>query len=90
MYALIPDAESAKAKQWDARSRVGLYLEPSPMHAGSVSLVLLSLETGLVSPSFSVVHDNLFETTRYNHCSMQTKSMWQVLTGLSYADTIKR
>ena len=50
MYALIPDAESAKAKQWDARSRVGLYLEPSPMHAGSVSLVL-SLEIGLASPS---------------------------------------
>ena len=45
VYALTPEAENAKVKKWDARLRVGLYLEPSPMHAGSVSLVL-SLETG--------------------------------------------
>ena len=89
VYALTPEAENAKAKKWDARSRVGLYLGPSPMHAGSVSLVL-SLETGLASPRFSVLHDDFFETTRYNRQSTQTKSMWQVLSGLDYADSIQR
>ena len=49
MYALTPAAENAKAKKWDAMSRVGSYLGPSPMHAGSVSIVL-SLEMGLASP----------------------------------------
>ena len=57
------------------------------MHAGSVSLVL-SLEIGLVPPRFSVFHDDFFEATCYNHHSMQTKSMWQVLSELDNADTI--
>ena len=57
MYALTPEAENAKTKKWDARSRVDLCLEPSPMHAESVSL-FLSLETGLTSPRFSVVHND--------------------------------
>ena len=60
-FALTPKAENDKAKKLDVTSRVGLYLGPSPMHAGSVSLVS-SLETGLASPRFSVLHDDFFET----------------------------
>jgi hypothetical protein len=37
--------------QWDSRAYIGLNLEPSPMHALNVHLVL-SLTTGLVSPEF--------------------------------------
>ena len=89
VYALTLEAENAKAKRLNARSRVGLYLWPSPMHAESVLLVL-SLKTGLPSPRFSAVHENYFETTRYNCCNMQTKPLWQVLSGIDYADTIQR
>ena len=49
------------------RQRNGLQGQASPMLAGSASLVL-SLDTGLTSPRFSVVHDDFFETT-YNLCS---------------------
>ena len=89
MYALTPMAENAKANKWDARSGDGLYLGPSPMHVGLVSLVV-SLETGLASHMFGIVCDDFFETTSYNQHSTQTKSMWQVLSGLGYAYTIQR
>ena len=65
VYAFTPEAENAKTKKWDKRSRVGLYLGSYPMHAGSVSLVL-SLETELAFHKFSIVHNEFFETTRYN------------------------
>ena len=89
VYALTPEAENAKAKKGDERSRVGLYFGPSPMNAGSV-LLALSLKTRLASPRFSVLHDDFFETTRYNQQSTQIKSMWQVLSGLDYANSIQR
>ena len=76
-------------KEMGCKIKSFLYLGPSLMYAGSVSLVL-SLETGLASFRFSVAHDDLLDTTSYNHHSMHTKSMWQVLTGLDYADTILR
>lgn len=42
--------------KWKARSRMGIYLGHSKQHAKSVALVL-SLETGLVSPQFHVKMD---------------------------------
>ena len=50
-------------KHWLPRSRLGIYLGPSPKHARSVSLVL-NIHTGLVSPQFHVRHDNFFESTK--------------------------
>lgn len=50
-------------KKWMARARVGIYLGQSPAHARSVALVL-SLDTGLVSPQYHVRYDDLFETTQ--------------------------
>ena len=47
--------------KWESRARVGLYLGPSPRHARSVALVL-SLDTGHVSPQYHVRFDDLFET----------------------------
>ena len=43
------------------RSRLGIYLGPSPNHARSISLVL-NPRTGHVSPQFHVKHDDFFET----------------------------
>jgi hypothetical protein len=47
--------------KWDQRSRVGCYLGVSQKHATSVSLILHP-RTGLVSPQFHCVYDNVFET----------------------------
>lgn len=47
--------------KWESRSRIGLYLGPSPRHSRSVALVL-NLATGLVSPQYHLRFDNYFET----------------------------
>ena len=48
-------------QEWQARSRLGIYLGPSPNHSRSVSLIL-NPRTGLTSPQYHVKHDNFFET----------------------------
>ena len=47
--------------KWEPRLRIGVYLGYSPVHAGSVALVL-NPQTGNVSPQF---HD-VFEYTFFN------------------------
>jgi len=62
----VLDSNLASGKhigRWLPRSRLGLYLGPSPIHARSVSLVL-NLATGLVSPQFHCRHDEFFESVR--------------------------
>ena len=66
-----------KAKKWEVRARLAIYLGPSPQHARTVGLVL-SLTTGLVSPQFHVKYDDTFSTLRSN--AIPT-SMWQHLAG---------
>ena len=62
VYVLNDQLQSNKAlPKWESRSRVGLYLGPSPKHARSVALVL-NLQTGMASPQYHVRFDNLFET----------------------------
>jgi hypothetical protein len=57
VYALNSKLASGKTiPKWDSRARVGLYIEPSPRHTRNITLVL-SLDTGLVSPQFHVQHD---------------------------------
>ena len=51
----------SKIPRWDPRSRIGVYLGPSPYHAGSVALVL-NLTTGHVSPQYHIVFDDDFTT----------------------------
>jgi hypothetical protein len=66
VYVLDNEMQQGKGyskKKWTERSRVGLYLGPSPKHARSVHLVL-NLETGFVSPQFHISFDDHFETTR--------------------------
>jgi transposase InsO family protein len=66
--------------KWAERSKVGIYLGRSPQHAQSVALVL-SLETGLVSPQFHVSFDPTFQTMRQKFQSNQPISQWQHKAG---------
>ena len=64
--------------KWTKRTRVGVYLGQSPQHARSVSLIL-SLQTGCVSPQFHCVVDSNFETTQpLLHQEPLPESLWQV------------
>ena len=47
--------------QWNDRSRIGLYLGPSPNHATNVPMVR-DLHTGHVSPQYHIIFDNTFST----------------------------
>jgi hypothetical protein len=63
IFVLDPSLQQGhKIPRWKPRSRVGVYLGFSPNHASSVPLVM-STTTGLVSPQFHVVYDDLFMTT---------------------------
>ena len=88
VYALTNQAEASKVRKWDPKARVGLYLGPSPLHAGSVSLVL-NLDTALCSPRFNVAHDEFFETIRYGHTKLSGEPIWQRIAGLDMADAIR-
>jgi hypothetical protein len=55
---------SIGTKKWDPKAHTGIYLGHSPLHAGSVAMVL-NLRTGLVSPQFHVVFDDDFLTIPY-------------------------
>jgi len=62
--------------KWKERSRVGVYLGTSASHNRNVALVL-SLESGLVSPQFHVKHDPSFHTPQQE----QWESSWQDKAG---------
>ena len=52
------------APEWEPRSRLGIYVGHSPLHAGSVVLIL-NPRTGHVSPQFHVVFDDHFTTVPF-------------------------
>ena len=64
--------------KWKQRSKLGLYLGPSPYHARNISLVL-NLGTGLVSPQFHTAHDPHFTTVINDNSNYQ----WSIKAGLS-------
>jgi hypothetical protein len=69
--------KQAPFHKWRERSKVGIYLGPLPQHVRNVSLVL-SRDTGLVSPQFHVHHDPLFESVQQDILD----SRWQEKAGL--------
>jgi hypothetical protein len=82
IFVLDPTLQQGnRIPRWKPRSRVGVYLGFSPNHASSIPLVL-STTTGLVSPQFHVVFDDLFTTT---HCLKTNKlpSNWSTLFTIS-------
>ncbi len=66
--------------KWKDRSRVGLYLGRSPIHACSIALVL-NLQTGLVSPQFHVTFDPFFQTVKRTFDGLPLKITWLESTG---------
>ena len=63
-----------KIRKWENRSRIGMYLGPSPTHARSVHLIL-SIKTGLVSPQFHVKFDSFYEMIKWEN--FRPNSEWQ-------------
>ena len=63
MYILDEKLQSGSIgpPKWEPRSRLGIYVGHSPVHAGSVALVL-NVITGHVSPQYHVVFDDDFLT----------------------------
>jgi hypothetical protein len=81
VYALQNHLQTnGKLPKWNPRSRIGIYLGPSPRHASSISLVL-NINTGLLSPQFHVSHDDFFETVRPSTGNPSVQSLWQQLSG---------
>ena len=76
-YILRNELQSNKSlPKWSSRSRVGVYLGPSPRHSRSVALVL-NPATGLASPQYHVRYDNLFETVE--DANRRVECNWQHL-----------
>jgi hypothetical protein len=69
--------QGQKISKWDARANLGVYLGTSAIHASLVGLIL-SLRTGLVSPSFHNAYDDKFVTVSSPFGKLVPKSQWQV------------
>ena len=65
----------------EPRSRLGIYVGHSPVHAGNVALVL-NPRTGLVSPQYHVVFDNIFSTVPFMR-SASVPPNWKTLVETS-------
>ena len=88
-YMLTTEADQGRAKKWEGRSVLGIYLGKSPHHAVSVSLVL-NITTCNDSPQFYMGHDDFFETTRYNRSNTISKSNRKKMSGINHADIIDK
>ena len=73
--------DGKKARKWEDRTRVGINLGHSPRHAHSVSLIL-NIKTGLASPQFHCMYDDLFETTTGTQSRSIPKAQWHYKAGL--------
>ena len=77
VYVLDPKLADGKTlPRWEPRSRLGLYLGPSPLHSTSVALVL-NLKTRRISPQYHVVFDDRFHTVNPNQRELST--LWDQL-----------
>ena len=63
-------------RRWYPRSKMVLYLVPSPRHSCSISLVF-NIETEIVSLQFHVQHDDLFKTLHPTDINPPTLSLWK-------------
>jgi hypothetical protein len=75
-----PLQSGIKIPKWDPRATMGIYLDPSFIHASSVGLIL-SLRTVLVSPSFHNQDDDAFVTVSESFGKYIPMSQWQVKCG---------
>jgi len=66
--------------KWSNQARVGMYLGMSPRHSRRVVLVL-SLQTGLVSPQMHCKFDDLCDTLKTSSGNRFPRSQWQANAG---------
>jgi hypothetical protein len=79
VYVLHSDLQGGKSiPKWNERSRVGVHLGNSRMHASSVSLIL-NPNTGYVSPQFHCIYDDQFNLATTNKSFY---SVWAEKAGL--------
>jgi hypothetical protein len=71
-----PLRSGSKIPKWDPRATMGIYLGRSQIHESSVGIVL-SLRTGLVSPSFHNKYYDSFVTVADSSRKYIPKSNWQ-------------
>lgn len=77
VYVLDSNLQGQKPfHKWKDCLQVGIYIGQSPQHAQNMALVL-SLETGLVSPQFHVKFDSQFHMVKQE----QFLSKWQTKAG---------
>ena len=70
-YVLDPKLQDGKKiPKWKPRSRGGMFLGFSPEHSSTVALIL-SFQSGYVSPQYHVVFDELFQTV---YCAGETNN----------------
>ena len=71
------------APKWKERSRLSVYLGPSPNHARSTALVL-NPRTGHVSPQFHVKFNDFFETVQSKATDLDAPDPeWKYLSGFA-------
>ena len=69
--------------KWKQRTRLGIYLGPSPSHACTVALIL-NPRMGHGSPQFHVKFDDFFETVGNSPTDMDTpEPEWKYLSGFT-------
>ena len=88
-YRLTMQADTGKSTKWKNWANLGIYLGPSPQHAGSVSLVL-NLTSAMASLQFHVGYEYFFETTIYNRSRARTKSKRKQLPYIDIAVTLEK
>jgi hypothetical protein len=81
-----PLQNSMKGKKWSSRARLGVYLGQSQQYSRKVSLIL-SLNSGLVSPQYHVVHDDEFSTLSKYASNSIPLSQWQIKCGFAESST---
>ena len=67
--------ERPKGGKWIDRSRIGIYLGPSPQHSRSVALVL-NITTGRVAPEFHITVDSKFHSVKNSTRQERPKVEW--------------
>ena len=88
-YVLDNKLQGGKSiPKWQTRSRLGIYLGPSPNHSRSIGLVL-NPRTGHVLPQYHIKQDDFFKTVTGKSTDFDApEPIWKRLAGLDQDPTI--
>ena len=85
-YVLDSEMQAGQKRskhKWEDQSKVSINVGSSPRHGRSISL-LLSTQTGMITPQFHVRFDDAFDTSRRGSAVHLPKSLWQEKTYFRY------